>query len=96
MSAAELPGFLVASLPDWQNRFAVWALVLGTSLILGGMGLLRRRSLRPQSRTDLLRAYRAGECGQPLPAPRTGWFLCAIGVAMAMFPFVNVNWLIAT
>jgi hypothetical protein len=90
---AELPGFIVASLPDWQNEFTVWALVLGASLVLGGGGLLRRRSARPQTRTDVLRAFRAGEHGQPLRASRTGWSLCAIGVAMVVFPFVNVNWL---
>lgn len=96
MSAAELPGFIVASLPGWQTKFAVWALVLGASLILGGMGLLRRRSVRPQSRTEVLRAHRARECGQPLPAPRTGWLLCVIGIAMAVFPFVNINWLVTS
>ncbi len=29
-------------------------------------------------------------------ASRTGWLLCVIGVVMAVFPFVNVNWLTAT
>jgi hypothetical protein len=96
VSAAELPGFIVASLPDWQTRFAVWALVLGVSFVFGGAGLLRRRAAPSQSPTDVLRAYRAREYGQPRRVPRIGWLLCAIGAGMAAFPFVNVNWLIAT
>jgi hypothetical protein len=96
MSAAELPGFIVASLPGWQTKFAIWSLVLGVCFVLGGAGLLRRRAGRSQSPTDVLRAHRAREHGQSLGAPRTGWLLCAIGAGMAAFPFVNVNWLIAT
>ena len=93
VTAAELPRFIVASLPDWQNRFAIWALVLGAALVLGGSGLLWRRPARLQTRTDALRANRAKEHGEPLGALRTGWLLCVIGVAMAVFPFVNVVWL---
>jgi len=93
LSSTELPGFIVASMSDWQSRLAIWALVFGTSFLVGGSSLLRRRPARPQSRTDVLRACRAREHGQPLRAPRTGWLLCVIGVAMVVFPFVNVNWL---
>lgn len=96
MTVGELPGFIVASMPGWQTKFAVWALVLGVAFVLGGMGLLRRRLGRSQSPTDVLRAARAGEHGQPLKATRTGWVLCVLGVAMAAFPFVNANWLTAT
>ena len=96
MTAAELPGFIIASLPDWQNRFAIWALMLGVSFALAGAGLLRRRARRSQSPTDVLRAHRAREHGQSLGAPRAGWLLCVIGIAMAVFPFVNVNWLLST
>ena len=96
MTVAELPAFIVASLPDWQTKFAVWALVLGVAFVLGGMGLLRRRSARSQTRTDVLRVHRAREHGQPLRASRAGWLLCVIGVVMAAFPFVSVNWLTAT
>jgi hypothetical protein len=95
VTVAELPGFFVTSLPDWQNRFAIWALVLGAFLVLGGSGLLSRRPARPQTRTDMLRAHRTRQHNQSLRAPRTGCLLCVIGVAMAAFPFVNVNWLTA-
>jgi hypothetical protein len=96
VTAAELPGFIVASLPGWQAKFAFWSLVLGLAFLFGGAGLLRRRAARSQSPTDVLRAHRAKEHGPSQGAPRTGWLLCVIGVAMAVFPFLNVNWLLAT
>ena len=93
MSPADLHDLIVASLPDWQNRFSIWAIVFGLIFLAAGSGAVRCQPSPAKIRGDVLRALRAGKYDLPLMAPRTGWLMCALGIAMTVFPFVDVNWL---
>ncbi len=94
MTITEVRDLILALLPDWQDRFSIWAVAMGLLLLVAGIGLVRIRREHPHAcrESDVLRAYRLGNYHQPSGTPRFGRLLCAIGVAMLAFPFVDVGW----
>lgn len=60
MTITEVRDLILALLPDWQDRFSIWAVAMGLLLLVAGIGLVR---IRESTRTLAARAMFCGCTG---------------------------------